>query len=354
MRILGGAAAAVTAHLAPGGGPAAGLQAPKTVILRARLSELVVPGEGHWQTAGMAQWCRRRVWWRPSWQERCAAGCVCPSPGQCAGVGHRLHGGGVELRRWTAKVAGGEDGWPSGAGVMPMSGGGWGPWPEASARGQALSPALTSQHLISPSSVSLSSRFCTGTSPDGRGSGGDEGGGAGSLVVGGQWKSCSGGPVLGQGHHGPGKRGCRVALCPGRARSPASWMGVGRGPGEQAREDSGPGVCTHVPGCEEPRLRSSQDLVAACTPAVPGVGRPGHVGHKQGQGFGTCPSWADLLSAPGAGETAGPRFRCAKSSSSPSPEKVGKAIIAQEIKGEKPQGLLPALPLPALGAHELI
>lgn len=354
MRILGGAAAAVTAHLAPGGGPAAGLQAPKTVILRARLSELVVPGEGHWQTAGMAQWCRRRVWWRPSWQERCAAGCVCPSPGQCAGVGHRLHGGGVELRRWTAKVAGGEDGWPSGAGVMPMSGGGWGPWPEASARGQALSPALTSQHLLSPSSVSLSSRFCTGTSPDGRGSGGGRG----------RWRRVTGGrravevlqwrPRAGPGSPWAWQEGLPGRALPRTGPEPSFSDGCGVGPGEQAREDSGPGVCTHVPGCEEPRLRSSQDLVAACTPAVPGVGRPGHVGHKQGQGFGTCPSWADLLSAPGAGETAGPRFRCAKSSSSPSPEKVGKAIIAQEIKGEKPQGLLPALPLPALGAHELI
>lgn len=220
MRILGGAAAAVTAHLAPGRGPAAGLQAPKTVILRARLSELVVPGEGHWQTAGMAQWCRRRVWWRPSWQERCAAGCVCPSPGQCAGVGHRLHGGGVELRRWTAKVAGGEDGWPLGAGVMPMSGGGWGPWPEASARGQALSPALTSQHLLSPSSVSLSSRFCTGTSPDGRGSGGTR-----EVAQGHWWSEGSGSPAV--------EAPCWARVTMGLARGAAGSRSAQDGPGAQ-------------------------------------------------------------------------------------------------------------------------
>lgn len=76
-------------------------------------------------------------------------------------------------------------------------------------------------------------------------------------------------------------------------------------------------VVAHIP------TPTPQDHAASCIPTVLGVGRAGHVGHKWGQGCGTCPPGLTSSVPTATGALLAP-YLDGVNSCSPNPEKVGE------------------------------
>lgn len=114
-------------------------------------------------------------------------------------------------------------------------------------------------------------------------------------------------------------RGCGVWLLPGTGPEPSfsdqvrEGSGAGGLPGG-VYKDTGPGcVCVFMCVClcresglstphPPPLLEAHRSMQSGDAPSA----LAGDVGHKWGQGCGTCPSWADLLCAHGARDLPAP------------------------------------------------